>query len=108
MMQAAEWWLRGEASSTSDYARYGHTGALPHLFDITLRDENWFYANNQSERIGLAVGLLNHLQTTYGSAKVVELLDALTKHHSWQAAVPEVFHITVAEFEAAWQGRWAD
>lgn len=108
VMHAAEWWLRGEPSSKLDSFQKRHSDKLPHLYDLSTQGEDWFYANDQTERISLAIELLNYVQTTYGRAILIEFLDALTLHNSWHTLIPAVFHIPAAEFEAEWQDQVAN
>lgn len=46
--------------------------------------------------------LVEFIVTTYGSAKIPELLDAFAEHDSWETPAPAMFHLSAGEFEEQW------
>lgn len=46
--------------------------------------------------------LVEFIVTTYGYAKIPELLDAFAEHDSWETLAPTMFHLSAGEFEEQW------
>ncbi len=61
------------------------------------------YASRLAQRIAVAT-LLEYTTHTYGQESVLALLQAAKEGESWGRAVPHLFGVSVADFEAGW---WA-
>ncbi len=61
------------------------------------------YASRLARPIAVAT-LLEYTTHTYGQASVLALLQAAKEGESWRGAVPHLFGVSVADFEAGW---WA-
>lgn len=46
--------------------------------------------------------IADYVVTRYGRARLPEFVRALSLHHSWSTLIPELYGVSVAEFEADW------